>query len=218
MFWCSSSLDIAEPKRSGKFKFREGIVVDEPLSACVLFEKCADWGRDEACSLPFAELERDRDERLDPEKKEAKVAREERDGSAPTLDSLFELTSGCFLVRRREILLRGPRFDSASSSCLKRFSRSFLSASKRFVTRFSLLFTALLSDDGETRVSGRLLVFLTDRSRDCCDPGYARSTRATVLFVASSTGSLGSTAECEPCGESLMSSFSLPFCAVMSNS
>jgi hypothetical protein len=61
--------------------------------------------------------------------------------SAFALEDLLELATGCFLVRRREALSWTSRSPLlwASSRASKRFSSSSLSASRRFVTRFSFL-------------------------------------------------------------------------------
>ena len=155
--------------RSGRFNSSEG-AVDKLSAPCASwFEKSIDSDRDKAWMLPCAELDLDREGRLDAEKKEAKGERDDRDSSAPRLESLL-LLRGRFLVRRRGVLLdAGSRSDCACSSCIKRFSSSFLSASRRLVTRFSLLFPFLLSCT--CMIPGRLSLSLqlSEEPKDCSD-------------------------------------------------
>lgn len=88
----ANSRDTAVPKRSVNERGRVG---GSPSGFSL--------SEDRRRSFPFAELARDREDRRDPEKKAVKDL-EDRGLSEFALEDLFPLSSGCFLVRRRDCL------------------------------------------------------------------------------------------------------------------
>ncbi|KAL2825395.1 hypothetical protein BJY01DRAFT_157446 [Aspergillus pseudoustus] len=140
-FLAASSLDIAVLRRSGKVEESLGRELGSSLDGASSDPK---W----ALSAASIELDRDRDRRLELEKKdERRDDGRERDSSALTLDDLLELPNGCFLVSLRDSLRKAEASPvrSASSSLNSRFSNSSLSASKRFVARLSFFWTTWLT-------------------------------------------------------------------------
>jgi hypothetical protein len=140
-------LDITALNRSGKLVDKEGLATRKvETSSAGVFVGTGALSVDSSPFLPFTELDRDIDVRLDIENKAERRLEEGRDSSALTLELLLELPRGCFFVRRRVSLFSELWFPAncVCSSFKSRFSSSILSASRRRVTRLSFFCETLL--------------------------------------------------------------------------